>query len=556
MNAFVLRWGNRLFEVLVLGAVVWSTLALGAAWGWGKAVTFGLLAAAFCLWAGMRLLEGEKWHWPTQEELDRMGNDSLVAPAAPPLPVESRLACVLACALGAYVLLQVLPLPVSFLSVLSPTRVVQEQKFWQVLGEPPASLLTLSVDANTTRRALCLFAAAVMAFTAGAYLATSPRRARRVVYVLLVLATVEAIYGLVEYLTGHQQIFWIPVKGDFARGTFYNRNHFAATLALFLPVAIGWFYFRAAAAKSRLDRGHLLPAASWDILGTKQALWLFVPAILLFGIIQSYSRGGFSAMILGTALVFAIGARSRPARALSWLTIPLALALFVYGIHSEYQVVFDRFGELVENTSAEGRTTIWADSLGIMRDYALFGVGLGNFPRVYMQYASVDTLSYPYQAHNEWLEGLITLGMLGMGLVLVTLIAFFIKSFRQIRQSGRDQPWLLGIWCGLIALTLHCFGEFNLHIPSIAVTASLLVGILLGFPVSDAPTVPSFSTASRTTAPRRGGRRSDSARGAAGRSGERRPGRPMTRPEKKIRRYFSQTPPNQSDRDGPSSPPE
>ncbi|MBM3335734.1 O-antigen ligase family protein, partial [Candidatus Sumerlaeota bacterium] len=336
------------------------------------------------------------------------------------------------------------------------------------------------MDPNATGHALAVFAAAVMAFTAGAYLARSRKRVRRVLKLLIALAILEAVYGLVENLTRHQHIFWIPVGGDFARGTFYNRNHFAATLSMFLPVMIGWFYFRAAAAKSRHERTHLLPATSWDILGTKHGLWLLAPAALVLAIIQSQSRGGFSSMILGVALMFAVGARRKTSRTIAWLTIPLALALFVYGINSDYQAVLDRFGKLVEKPAAEGRTTIWNDSLGIVRDYPVFGIGLGNFPRAYMQYASVSTLNYPYQAHNEWLEGLLTLGILGMVLVTCTFAAFLWKTFRQIRATGPDYPWLLGCWCGLVALAFHSFGEFNLHIPSIAVTSALFAGVLLG----------------------------------------------------------------------------
>ena len=34
---------------------------------------------------------------------------------------------------------------------------------------------------------------------------------------------------------------------------------------------------------------------------------------------------------------------------------------------------------------------------------------------------------------------------------------------------------------GLIALAFHCFGEFNLHIPAVALSAALLAGMLVGF---------------------------------------------------------------------------
>jgi O-antigen ligase len=460
---------------------------------------------AFCFWTGLRLVaDGNNRRSSGVGNPGRVADPGAEEIAWPPagLYAHSRIATLVALALIAYVLIQMFPLPAGVVALLSPARASWEAAFREALQMPPARLLTLSVDPEGSRRALALVAAAIMAFAAGAYLVTSRTRVRRVVAVLLGVAILEALYGLAESLTGHQQVLWIPVDEEFARGTFYNRNHFAAMLSLFVPVSIGWFYYRTAAARSELEKTHLLPATSWDVLGSRQGLWLIAPALLVLGVIQSFSRGAFSSMLLGIALMFGIGARGRTTRAVSWLSVPLALAILAYGIQSDYQVVLERFGMLAEDVQQEGRTRIWNDSLGIVRDYPLFGVGLGNFPRLYMQYASVDTMWYPSQAHNEWLEALITLGAVGMSLAVVALVAFFVTTFRRIRRSGRDQPWLLGMWCGLIGLAMHCFAEFNLHIPSLAITAALFAGILAGLPppagrASQRRTVPDERSARR-----------------------------------------------------------
>jgi len=510
MRAMLLRWCNDLFLVLVLAAVTWSTLALGAVWGWGLAITFGLLAAAFCLWTALRIFASEAREMARQaatvpaesaeaEEAADDEEDAAVeaSPAAgrrlnlatytklkayrlaPRLRVRAPVGAVLLLLLVGCMILQVAPLPRSVVGLLSPRRVVLEQRFGEALNEAAPSLLTLSVDPENSRRALALAAMALMAFAAGAYLATRRRQARRAVRVLLLMALAEAAYGMFEELSGHHHLFWIPVEGDFARGTFFNRNHFAATLALLLPMSIGWFYFRAAAAKSRHDETHVLPATSWDILGSRQGLWLLAPAILVLAILQSQSRGGFASMALGVGLMFVIGARTKLVRRFAWLALPLALLVLASGVSSDYEELFARFGQ--QGVVESGRLRFWSDGLQIVRQYPIFGVGLGNFPRVYMQVSTGETVHYPFQAHNEWLEALITLGFVGAALALVMLIGFFAKAFRRIRRAGPDQPWLLGAWCGLCGLALHSVGEFNLHIPSIAITAALLAGMLLGF---------------------------------------------------------------------------
>jgi len=55
---------------------------------------------------------------------------------------------------------------------------------------------------------------------------------KRLVYALIALGAFEAFYGLVQYLTGWQQIFAYVKKYylEDATGTYINRNHFAGFL--------------------------------------------------------------------------------------------------------------------------------------------------------------------------------------------------------------------------------------------------------------------------------------------------------------------------------------
>jgi O-antigen ligase len=105
-----------------------------------------------------------------------------------------------------------------------------------------------------------------------------------------------------------------------------------------------------------------------------------------------------------------------------------------------------------------------------------------------MQYATRDTSTYPYQAHNEWLELVLTLGVLGTGWVVALGIGLVRQARRVLREAGGDYPWLLGIACGLAALMMHCLVEFNLHVPGVSLPAALLAGVLVGTKVARART--------------------------------------------------------------------
>ena len=230
------------------------------------------------------------------------------------------------------------------------------------------------------------------------------------------------------------------------------------------------------------NQGNLLPPTSWDMLNSRHSLWLFVPAILIMGIIQSHSRGGFASMLFSLAIMLFAGVRSRMTRTFSAVGILLALAIFGYAINSDYQAVIDRFKDSAREYEGEnGRMALWRNSLGMMADYPWFGIGPGNFADAYRHYERGSYSSSPYQAHNEWLEGFLTFGIWGMCPLVIAVVICFAKSFHTIRRAGRDKPWLLGIWCGLLGLMLHSFVEFTFHSPGIAITASVLMGLLLGF---------------------------------------------------------------------------
>ena len=72
------------------------------------------------------------------------------------------------------------------------------------------------------------------------------------------------------------------------------------------------------------------------------------------------------------------------------------------------------------------------------------------------------------------------MGIVGMIPVLVAVLAFFVVVIKQTGRAGSDAPWVLGVWCGLLGLALHATVEGVLHLPAIALIASLLMGLLIG----------------------------------------------------------------------------
>jgi hypothetical protein len=72
-----------------------------------------------------------------------------------------------------------------------------------------------------------------------------PEHIRSLLLWMVAFAGCEALLGLLQASLGGDSIFYLGNNRGYgtAVGTFVNRNHLAAMLAMMLPVVIGWFAF-------------------------------------------------------------------------------------------------------------------------------------------------------------------------------------------------------------------------------------------------------------------------------------------------------------------------
>ena len=135
-----------------------------------------------------------------------------------------------------------LPLPGSILFYLSPIR-FQTLTNSQVLLNSPSTWPTLSYSPQVAFSwwvfliCLCLFFVTVRSLCANAKIL------KRIVYVMMGVALIEALYGLIQALMPTLGVLWVDYvqayMGD-ARGTFINRNHFAGFIEMVWPLALGF----------------------------------------------------------------------------------------------------------------------------------------------------------------------------------------------------------------------------------------------------------------------------------------------------------------------------
>src|SRR5690349_8020245 len=297
--------------------------------------------------------------------------------------VQFPMACPLL--LVALVLLQICPLP----AALAP-----------LFGRRPSDLpfgeshFTISMAHYQTVSHLLLLITYVMAFFLTLVLCRYHGVKKRMVFALVSLGMFEALYGLIQYLTGWQQIFAYTKKYylEEATGTYINRNHFAGFLEMILPFAIAL----------ALRWTHLLSKNTSGGAGTFRKLvsrtelvsvlfWLFLAILICAALVLSRSRMGIISALVSLVAILALAgtstARPRARAAIAAVFFLGVLGLIVWIGSDPVMSRFETLGQEY-NLSGQSRVSIWHDTLALIRQHPFLGTGLGSF---FVAYTSVQT---------------------------------------------------------------------------------------------------------------------------------------------------------------------
>jgi O-antigen ligase len=366
--------------------------------------------------------------------------------------------------------LQVVPLPVSWIRALSPARAALQEAARPVLGDSSWATLSAapaaSLDKLVTLTACLLIFLLLYHFTLEmetlAWLPVLP---------LATAGFLQAVLGLIQCYGGG--------AGAVAQGSFVNRNHFAGLLELCLPFPILW----GAAILARRGSRYRSPATP-SLLA---CLAFSVAAVILVAILFSLSRMGFIASLASLLVTGSLAlAAHQPGvlRKLAPLAVLLIIGLaFVFLPNDQ---LIDRFASISSTAeiSSDTRLQIWKDTLLLVREYPLFGCGLGAYEPVLLRYKTVapdHTVDY---AHNDYLQILAEFGVPGFALALAFLVVITASLTRTIFDAPGMEQRALPLACigAVTALVLHSFVDFNLYVPSNAMVAAWIAGLSLGGP--------------------------------------------------------------------------
>jgi O-antigen ligase len=345
---------------------------------------------------------------------------------------------------------------------------------------------SISMDVEATRFSLELIACLLIASLIATHIFEDRERLSWLRDFLIFFGLAVAVFGLLQHFTWNGKYYWVfepsvPPPSPF--GPFVNHNHFAGYMEMIVPIPVAMVLTRA-------------------VRGERALFYGFAAAIMGVATIVSLSRGGMISLISGLMFVVILGFRpSRREQFSAGPRFPLLLSrlaataviILIIGAGVWWvgaDSVISRVEKIdlsIEGSSADPRREtfyqsrgwIWRDTIAMIRDHWVAGVGLGAYPTVYPIYNERNGSLSVNQAHNDYLQIVADCGIIGA----IAAVCFVVLVSRDIRRSlghrdRKSSALALGCGGGIFAMLVHSLFDFNLQLPSNALLFIVLTAVI------------------------------------------------------------------------------
>ncbi|MDA0991371.1 MAG: O-antigen ligase family protein [Verrucomicrobia bacterium] len=409
------------------------------------------------------------------------------------LDLRARPVTIMLLALAAYLILQILPLPMGITRVLNPWSADITADATEAFRQlPPGALIdfsditaTLSVSAKASMRSLLLFMAYAGTFLVFANTIRFTDELQRVAAVLVGSATLLAVLALAQKFSGSDRIYWFhtPLHAGDMFGTFSNLNHFAANMNMAVGVAIG------SLATSR-GLNQIVAWPSWadrmDMLtsrdGVRTALRALMTVILVLAVAVSASMGAQLCLIITFTLagILSLCQRHAGRRALYGF-IPAMIIILILVVARGQSNVQWRMGDLasfVQNPFNRLHVAVSGDAFSILSVCPVFGTGFGTFRHVFPAFQSAPIQLRWLHAHNDWLQLLVEGGVVGAVLFLMFALGCLRYVLRRLKGApDRARLVIFGLLFGITTIAIHSLFDYGLRKPANALLLSAMAGM-------------------------------------------------------------------------------
>ncbi|MEN8247001.1 MAG: O-antigen ligase family protein, partial [Thermodesulfobacteriota bacterium] len=465
---------DKVIFVGILVLLVFAPLAFGAVHVWAYSlVEFGVFLL-LALWFVDRLV------------VSRAENISWVKS-----PVNLLLMLLLV-----FIGLQLLPLPSPVVAWLSPRTFADKQQLFTILAKAAEVSLdgpgwmNLTYYPLATRVELLKIGAYAGMFFLVVNTLNAKQRIDTLILCLVFLGIFEALYAIFQVFTDNPKVWWWQSRvgrGRYASGTFIVSNHFAAYMGMMVSLTFGFMIAQKKKSK-RLVTGlgglkgfvqKIVHDFSPESSQAKTIFLFFAGIVMGVSLLMSASRGGIISLGLAMLFVSTLLIFKKSFRKYAVFTIGFCLIAFLYALHLGIEPTLDKFER--SQQGLEKRLITTRSMFPMLADYPATGTGWGNFRYLYPRYVPQewDGVSSSGYSHNDWLEAGTETGFPGLAIICGAFLIYLYRMTRLWRKRRNLHALGLGAgaMAGLLAIALHSFFDFNMHIPANPLTLAAILGI-------------------------------------------------------------------------------
>ena len=180
----------------------------------------------------------------------------------------------------------------------------------------------------------------------------------------------------------------------------------------------------------------------------KEAKYALGLLIVIGGIIITKSHFSIALALFACFAYFALRYRKN----IWFISTMIALSIFLGAI-----VIGQMDFAKIQMNGMSGRLDVWKFGIDRVKENPIFGQGIGIWKN--FQYVDNHHTTW-YSAHNDWLERLIEIGIIGIFLMVLVIV----NAFRRFTYSDENFSFLIMFATFIIMM----FGSFPLEVPTIA----------------------------------------------------------------------------------------
>jgi len=126
---------------------------------------------------------------------------------------------------------------------------------------------------------------------------------------------------------------------------------------------------------------------------------------------------------------------------------------------------------------ANGRIDLWGSSAQIIKDYPVWGAGLGTFSRLAPEYGIKDG----YYSHNGFLHMASEVGVIGLGSFLFIIFSLYQNTFKNLKLLNNRfyLSMTVGILVGLVGFFVHSLFDTNMYSIQLNTLMWMMIGLIV-----------------------------------------------------------------------------